>query len=298
MSEQNKKTLDDKSVLLVVGFHRLGNTRKVSTSQIDVDADKSMLHVNKNLLDAREYDAIKTHDGKTRAWLATRALPSLFKEGVFRVPNTLVVEVDDYMKERATERRALVEKFRKAYTERVAEAVTRLNGLANINDYLTADQACERFGLTWRYVTFATPDAFKNLRAGLFESEKGKLAKMMDDAAEEFKTVLRVQMAALVKRMVTQLTPSKDGKKKKIYDSLVGNVSDFLNTFNARNIADDAELKKLVDQARQAIAGVTPEFLRESDGIRESVQKGFETIQKELDKMIVDKPARQFSFDD
>ena len=296
MSEQNK-TLDDKSVLLVVGFHRLGNTRKVSTSQIAVDADKSMLHVNKNLLDAREYDAIKTHDGKTRAWLATRALPSLFKEGVFRVPNTLVVEVDEYLAARATERKTLVEAFRKSYTKRVAEAVERLNGLANINDYLTADQACEKFGLTWRYVTFATPDALKNLRAGLFEREKENLAKMVNDAAEEIKGVLRIQMAALVKRMVVQLTPSVDGKKKKIYDSLVGNIADFLATFEARNIADDVELKALVDQARNVIAGVQPELLRESDGIRESVQTGFSEIQKQLDQMIVDKPARVFDFE-
>lgn len=294
---KEQKTLDDKSVLLVVGFHRLGNTRKVSTSQIEADADKTMLHVNKNLLDAREYDAIKTHDGKTRAWLATRALPSLFKEGVFRVPNTLVVEVDEYLTARATERKELVEGFRKSYTQRVTEAVQRLSGLANINDYFTADDACEKFRLTWRYVTFSTPDALKNLRAGLFEREKEKVARMVSEASEEIRSVLRVQMSALVKRMVTQLTPSADGKKKKIYDSLIGNIADFLATFNARNLADDAALQALVETARRTIAGVGPELLRDSDGIREDVKKGFETIQSELDKMIVDKPARVFDFE-
>lgn len=290
------KTLDDKSVLLVVGFHRLGNTRKVNTGLISVDADKTMLHVNKSLLDAREYDAIKTHDGKTRAWLTTRALPSMFKEGVFRVPNTLVVEVDDYLKERAEERAELVKAFRKAYKERVKEALVRLNGLANANDYLSADDAAEKFDLTWKYVTFATPDALKNLRDGLFQREREKLAADVKNAAEEIKQVLRVQMAALVKRMVTQLTPSVDGKKKKIYDSLVGNVADFLATFDARNLADDGELMALVGKARNAIAGVSPELLRESDGIRESVKTGFDEIQKQLDTMIVDKPARVFDF--
>jgi hypothetical protein len=294
MSES--KTLDDKSVLLVVGFHRLGNTRKVSTGLIDVDADKSMLHVNKNLLDAREYDAIKRHDGKTRAWLTTRALPSMFKEGVFRVPNTLIVEVDEYLTERVKERAVLVEAFRKSYVKRVTEALARLNGLANVNDYLTADDAAEKFNLSWRYVTFSTPDALKNLREGLFQREREKLASEVASAAEEIKQVLRVQMAALVKRMVTQLTPSVDGKKKKIYDSLVGNVADFLATFDARNLADDGELKSLVGKARNAIAGVSPELLRESDGIRESVKTGFDEIQKQLDTMIVDKPARVFDF--
>jgi hypothetical protein len=292
----SEKTIDDKSVLLVVGFHRLGNTRKVSTSRISVDADKTMLHVNKNLLDAREYDAIKTHDGKTRAWLTTRALPSMFKEGVFRVPNTLVVEVDEYLAARAKERNVLVEAFRKAYVERVKQALERLNGLANINDYLTADDAAEKFGLTWRYVSFSTPDALKNLREGLFQRERDKLADAVKDATEEIRAVLRVQMAALVKRMVVQLTPSVDGKKKKIYDSLVGNIADFLATFDARNLADDKELQALVEKAKQTIAGVGPELLRDSDGIREDVKKGFDEIQKQLDTMIVDKPARVFDF--
>lgn len=294
MTEQ--KTLDDKSVLLVVGFHRLGNTRKVSTSQIEVDADKTMLHVNKSLLDAKEYDAIKTHDGKTRAWLATRALPSMFKEGVFRVPNTLVVEVDEYLTARASERKDLVAAFKKSYKDRVLEAITRLNGLANANDYLSAEDAAEKFRLTWKYVTFATPDALRNLRDGLFQREREKLATEVQSAAEEIKQVLRVQMAALVDRMVVQLTPNKEGKKKKIYDSLVGNIADFLATFNARNLADDAELQKLVEKARQAIAGVGPGLLRESDGIREHVKTGFDEIKKQLDTMIVDKPARHFDF--
>jgi hypothetical protein len=290
------ETMDDKSVLLMVGFHRLGNTRKVNTGLIEVDADKTMLHVNKNLLDAREYDAIKTHDGKTRAWLTTRALPSMFKEGVFRVPNALVVEVDEYLTARAEERKELVEAFRQAYVKRVTEALTRLNGLANANDYLTADDAAAKFGLTWKYVTFATPDALKNLRDGLFQREREKLANEVKSAADEIKQVLRVQMAALVNRMVTQLSPSVDGKKKKIYDSLIGNVADFLSTFDARNLADDGELMSLVGKARNAINGVNPELLRSSDGIKEHVKASFDEIKAQLDTMIVDKPTRHFDF--
>jgi hypothetical protein len=290
------KTLDDKSVLLVVDFHKLGNTRKVSTSQIEVDADKSMLHVNKTLLDSPEFDAIKTHDGRTRSWLYTRALPSLFKEGVFRVPNTLVVEVDEYLAQRSAERKTLVGYFRQSYPMRVQEALTRLNGLGNATDYLDADEAARKFGLTWRYITFATPDALKNLKAGLFEREKQKIATLVQEAGEEIKTVLRVQMSALVKRMITQLTPTADGKRKKIYESLTGNVADFLDTFDARNIADDVELKALVERARTVLAGVDPLILRNAEDIRKDVKDGFEQIGTQLDKMIIDKPARHFDF--
>lgn len=297
MSEKNGQTLDDKSVLLVVEFHKLGNTRKVNPNQITVDADKSMLHVNKSLLDSPEYDAIKKHDGQTRAWLMTRALPSLFKEGVYRVPNQLVADVDGYLGRRKVQRDQLVTEFGKAYDERVKEAMKRLNGLANVNDYLDADDAESRFGLRWSYLTFATPDSLKNLKSGLFEREKAKIEKMVAEATEEIKLVLREQMRALVNRMITQLTPAVDGKRKKIYDSLTGNVEDFLSTFSARNLADDSELQELVTKARDVMRGIDPEILRNEDDTRQIVKDGFEQINKQLDQMIVDKPTRRFDFE-
>lgn len=296
MNTQNGKTLDDKSVLLVVEFHKLGNTRKVDMSQVSVNADKSMLHMGKNLFASPEYDAIKTHDGKTRAWLYSRALPSLFKEGVYRVPNTMIVDVDEYLAKRATERKVLVDQFKASYKLRVNEAKERLNGLFKERDYYSADEAASRFGLEWHYVTVDTPNALKNLKDGLFEREREKIVKMVEEANEEIRNVLRLQLSELVKRMITQLTPKSDGKRKKIYDSLTGNVEDFLNTFNARNIADDTELQALVQKARDVMKGVDPDLLRNEDFVRITVKDGFDKINKQLDTMIVDKPARRFDF--
>lgn len=289
-------TLDDKSVLLVVQFHKLGNTRKVNPNRIEVNADKTMLHVNKSLMDSPEYDAIRKHDGQTRAWLMTRALPSLFKEGVYRVPNTLVVDVDEYLGKASRERAKLVENFRSFYRMRVNEAKERLNGLFNDNDYLTADDAASRFSLTWKYVTMNTPDSLKNLREGLFEREKEKITKMVEEANEEIRQVLRVQMAALVQRMITQLQPTADGKKRKIYDSLTGNIDDFLNTFNARNLTGDAQLQELVGKARKVLKGVDADILRNDFDARVNVRDGFAEINKTLDAMIIDKPDRKFDF--
>ena len=59
----------------------------------------------------------------------TRALPSLFKEGVFRVPNTLVAEVDSYLSRRKIQRDQLISEFGRSYDERVAgsvEAIERI----------------------------------------------------------------------------------------------------------------------------------------------------------------------------
>ena len=295
-NNNNNVGLDEKSVLLVVTFSRLGIRRKVSTAEIEVDADKSMLRVNKRLFDCAEYDAIRTHDGKTMHVLKTRALPSFFKEGVYRVPNELVSEVEAYLTERAAGRAKLVQDFAKVYPQRVKEAFDALRSLGDKSEYLSTEAAIAEFSLTWRYLSFSTPSVLKAINKDLFQHEREKFAASLKQAEDEIKAVLRASMSQLVKRMVTQLTPSADGKKKKIYDSLTGNMEDFLNTFNVRNLANDHDLNKLVTQARGILKGVNSDVLREADGVRASVLSDFAKMEKTLDKMVVEKPSRHFDF--
>lgn len=48
-----------KTVCIKVRLSTMGNTRKVSTSQIEADADKALLRVSKQLLDSMELKAIR-----------------------------------------------------------------------------------------------------------------------------------------------------------------------------------------------------------------------------------------------
>lgn len=56
------------------------------------------------------------------------------------------------------------------------------------------------------------------------------------------------------------------------------------------------ELQKLVEKARNVLRGIDPEILRNEDDTRKIVADGFQEINKQLDLMIVDKPARRFDF--
>jgi hypothetical protein len=46
--------LAQRTVCVKVRLGRLGNTRKVSNSQVEVDTDKSLIRVSKHLLDSNE----------------------------------------------------------------------------------------------------------------------------------------------------------------------------------------------------------------------------------------------------
>ena len=58
-----------KTVCIKVRLSTMGNTRKVSTSQIEADADKDLLRVSKHLVDSAELKAIGRFDGEIRRFL-------------------------------------------------------------------------------------------------------------------------------------------------------------------------------------------------------------------------------------
>ena len=73
-----------KTVCIKVRLSTMGNTRKVSTSQIEADADKDLLRVSKHLLDSAELKAIGRFDGEIRRYLYNLCLP--FEIGIHLLP--------------------------------------------------------------------------------------------------------------------------------------------------------------------------------------------------------------------
>ena len=76
--------LAQKTVCIKVRLQRLGNTRKVSTSQIEVDSDKALLRVSKHLIDSAELRQITNFDSEVRRYLYNTCLP--FEVGIHLCP--------------------------------------------------------------------------------------------------------------------------------------------------------------------------------------------------------------------
>ena len=75
----NTVPIFQKAVGFAVETKRLGVRRKVSSSQIGTDADRSMIHVSKSILDSPELKKVEQLDGEVRRFLADFCLPSNFK---------------------------------------------------------------------------------------------------------------------------------------------------------------------------------------------------------------------------
>jgi hypothetical protein len=287
--------LAQKTVCIKVRLQRLGNTRKVSTSQIEVDSDKALLRVSKHLIDSAELRQITNFDSEVRRYLYHTCLP--FEVGIHLCPFPLLEQVEGRLRKLAEDRQGLVAAFLAAYPALCHEAATRLRALYNPQDYPPLEYVRGQFGFTWQYVSFGVPEQLREISTRIWEGEREKAAQVMAEAAEEIQQVLRVAMGELVAHMRDRLKDGPEGKPLTFKESTVAKLVEFLGTFEFRNVADDGELQGLVEKARTLLAGVTTDELRTTADVRSRVQQGMAEIAADLDTMIVKKPGRKFRFE-
>jgi hypothetical protein len=288
--------LAKKTVCIKVRLSSMGNTRKVSTAQIEADADKDLLRVSKQLVDSAELKAITRFDGEIRRFLYNICLP--FEIGIHLLPIAALQTVEHRLRQFAEERRQLVDAFLSAYPSLCQDAARRLRGLYNPADYPPVEDVTREFGFSWQYVSFGVPDQLKAISGEVWEQEREKAAQRMAEASAEIQTVLRESMAKLVQHMADRLKEGPDGKPLRFKETTVSNLIEFLTNFEFRNVTDDNELQSLVAQARQLLHGVSADDLRTTGDVRTKVQQGMTEIAVQLDTMLTRTGVRKFRFDE
>ncbi len=288
--------LAKKTVCIKVRLSSMGNTRKVSTAQIEADADKDLLRVSKQLVDSAELKAITRFDGEIRRFLYNICLP--FEIGIHLLPIAALQTVEQRLRQFAEERRQLVDAFLSAYPSLCQDAARRLRGLYNPADYPPVEDVTREFGFSWQYVSFGVPDQLKTISGEVWEQEREKAAQRMAEASAEIQTVLRESMAKLVQHMADRLKEGPDGKPLRFKETTVSNLIEFLTNFEFRNVTDDNELQSLVAQARELLHGVSADDLRTTGDLRSKVQQGMAGIAVQLDTMLMRTGGRKFRFDE
>lgn len=296
-----KTNIFDRAVCLSLRLERLGTNRKMSIAELKPQTvtDAEMVNVSKKMLISEELDAIKKHDGAIRRWLETKVSgPALFRSGVYMLGYDMVAEVDRELQARLKERtETLIPRFLDRYNESVKEAQRRLGPLFRAEDYPTRDRVREEFSDEVRYFTLGEAQGLSRINAEIFEREKEKNAQQWASVLDESRAVLRAEVSELVDHMVERLTPDESGKKKRFNSTLVENLDGFLKDFAARDIANDTELQRVVDEARKALAGVTADDLRGSRAVREAARARFTEVKATLDKMVTGK-GRAYNLDE
>lgn len=307
MNSNTTKTIALDKFKGAVGFtlllRRWGNVRQGYIDKITADNDpaqdkktKTRLSLKKRLINSEEFDAICTFQGALRSWIYSRTTPSFFREGFQLVKLEGIGTIEEKLSEAQKELESLVANLCLVYPGQVEEAREILGNQFNADDYPSAEELKEFFSISWNWIAFTVPEG---LPLELRQKEEDKLKRQFADAGEQITSALRAGFLELISHATARLTSEPGAKPKIIRETMIGNIKDFIETFNQRNLMDDIELQRLVEKARDVLNlnDVTTQKLRESEDVRENIRKGFEEIKAGIEPLITERKGRKFDFD-
>jgi hypothetical protein len=287
-----------KTICLMLKIGRFGNSKKASLGPVTVNADKKLLRLSKQLLESPELVAIEKFDTALKAQVRKLSYTSYFKGGVHLIPILQVPDADAILTGAMPKRQVLVDHAVAMYQTRVAETLESLGDMGNPMDYPSAERFRQKFYLEYSYVTFDTPSRLKAISAEIFQHEKEKAQAKLESVAGECQQAMRAGLLNLLEHLEDRLTPGADGKPKRLHDTTIGHLNDFLATFELRNVTDDTELGAIVEQARNVMKGLDRKVLKSDDLIRIKVVEQLNTVKAALDPLVIDKATRQIDLDD
>jgi hypothetical protein len=287
-----------KCLCLTMTIRQFGLSRPIKDADYDVDADKERTKASMRLLKAPELKAVSEAISELRKIVYKNSVPSPLKAGTYMIPLAIVLDVDRQLRTQHGKIQSAVTLAALALPRLIDEDRDTLRSLFNPAHYPDPETFKAAYGVSWNLVSFGGPSALQKIDAALYERNAAEFAATIAEAGEEIRQLLRVELADLVNSMVERLSGEKDGKPKVFRDTLVKNVSEFLQTFEARNITSDAQLQRLVADARKLLDGVDPDTLRKSKDVRATVADGMARVKEQLDTLLVDRPGRAISFDD
>lgn len=289
------KTTD--CVFITTHFHMgIGRMRQIRDIEVTSTAKASELRHQKRLIDSPELDEIRSQDGYMIRHLESKSCN--YDKATRFLPKSEAGQVVRAMEAYRTIRRpSLVAKFMKVY--RALEALDflpladALGDQFDRGDYPNSDTVESGFDFEYslRVVGEISLTGLPDfIIAQEIEKDKQKRAV----AIIEWRDTMRFAGQKAVEALFEALKPQLDGKKRKLYDSTVENLNEFLATYNTRDLAGDSEYQKTVVEPLQAIMkGVSMDKLRHSENLKAYVMKQVEGIRKNAG-LLVQATGRKF----
>lgn len=301
-----------RAVCVTLSCHWLGNDRKVSVKKVveaaggKIDAangdqkfDDKQLHATMKLVDQKVVRAVAAKVHAAKGYMRQMAIqtPRVFGERSYLLPVEFVSRVHAHLTELKDEIRAANYILAEQYASAKEEQRRKLGPLFDAKKYPDDRAVANAFSIDWTFVSFGAPERLETVDKALFEATQHKFERRMGQAYEEVKLVLRETLRQVTGEIVKKLTPGADGKPKVFRDTVLEDLTEFLSTFRVRNIADDADLARVVQRLQRLTRGVDPERLRNMDTVRTDIYRGVAAATAELDTLVATASRRAISFD-
>jgi len=272
------ENLADKTMFMSLEFERFGNSRNVDI-EANTTANQNRFTHSKRLLNSPELAEIVKQDSALRVWLDAPNRCWKHGKSIRFVPMHQVEEVwtrcTDYQD---NVRPVLVQAFIDVYLAQIAEAQKDLGPQFDASQYPTLDEVKKEFDMTFQLLSFSTPEKLKIISPKLYAAEKEKANELLISAAEEIKAGMRALFQEYVAKLLDTLSPSADGKRKRLHKCAVEKLQTFLSTFDMRNVTDDAELQTEVGKLKMIMYGVDADKIKESDNLKADLAQRFAEV--------------------
>jgi hypothetical protein len=290
-----------RAVCITLACHWLGNDRKVPVEKVVEAAggtiqrtdgsekfDEKQVSATMKLIDRKVVREVAAKVHAAKAYLRSKAIatPRVFGERSYLLPVAALTQVHETLTQMRSEIRAANYILAEKYRDEVNKQRIKMGPLFDPKKYPDQDAVANAFDIDWTYVSFAAPERLETVDKGLFLAAQQKYEQRMGQAYEEVKLVLRETLRQVTGEIVKKLTPGADGKPKVFRNTVLEDLSEFLGTFDVRNIADDADLAAVVTRLRRLTRGVDADRLRDMDDVRAQIAQGMQQATAQLDRLV------------
>jgi N-methylhydantoinase A/oxoprolinase/acetone carboxylase beta subunit len=207
------------------------------------------------------------------------------------IPKDSLSQVDEQLQQFQIRFWSKVDDFEELYEVARDEARGVLKELFQEDEYPVRIRS--KFNFEWRYLALGVPTRTTILTPAIYEREKEKFQKLMDETRELAVIALREEFSEIVTHLVERLDSNSNGKGKTISSTMFNKLHQFIDDLGSKNLFGDAELTELAEQAKAAIRGVNPSGVKYSDTIRERLNNQMSNIKTIIDSSIEDMPRRK-----
>jgi hypothetical protein len=271
----------EKGCLVQLSISKWGGVKKIDDGKLAkmVEAHE-WVTATKKLVDPESLKPICKIGNAARSYLVGVSLPFPIQGMVF-APKEMVSRVDKRLEEFRGEFDQAVDVFVQEYPRLRETAMTCLGDLFSEVDYPVRVE--QHFGFAWRFIILDVPNGKAGvLSPELYEREKEKFIKTMEEARTLAIESLREEFGSMVERITERFSETADGKPKVFKNATVESFYEFFETFKERNIFRDDQLAELVEKAQAVLGGSSPESIRTSEALRARIRGGMEEVENAM----------------
>ena len=280
-------TLASAAMLVELNISNWAGRKKDNRASADVTSQNyaatGVANVNKKLLaNNADLKAIQTHVTAMRNMHAAMTMP-WSNSGLRLLPTAQYFKYTGAMSDMENKFWDLVNAFLGKYNDAVIDVQMLLGDLFSRDDYPTAEELQRKYRVHINYMPLPDAGDFR------VDISNEALREVKEQYADFYTTQYNTAMNDVWTRLHKALTNMSErldyGSKedKKVFrDSLVGNVNDMVELLRVCNVTSSPQMAQMADKLEEAMAGVTPDGLREDDTFRAETKRAVDDAIKSL----------------